>query len=164
MQFASFSFLYFFFPISLAVYLAVPKHWKPMTMLIISAIFILSGGIFSAGVLLLLTAGTFGAGLLLDSRRGFFPVWLCFFCSAKYWLPGGCAPGKMPCGTQLAKAFPFSVVLSASDYGAGGAIQHSRKNTLRPFVFDLPDRCWILPRVVGTCKKIDSGKLAGTDF
>ena len=38
MQFASFSFLYFFFPISLAVYHAVPKHWKPMTMLIISAI------------------------------------------------------------------------------------------------------------------------------
>lgn len=69
MQFASFSFLYFFFPISLAAYHAVPKHWKPMTMLIISAIFILSGGIFSAGVLLLLTAGTFGAGLLLEKIR-----------------------------------------------------------------------------------------------
>ena len=69
MQFASFSFLYFFFPISLAVYHAVPKQWKPMTMLIISAIFILSGGIFSAGVLLLLTAGTFGAGLLLEKIR-----------------------------------------------------------------------------------------------
>ncbi len=65
MQFASFSFIFLFLPVALAVYHLTPARQKHSVMLGISLIFLLSGGFVAAMVLLLLTAFTYGAGLLL---------------------------------------------------------------------------------------------------
>ncbi|MCD8219397.1 MAG: hypothetical protein LUC50_03370 [Ruminococcus sp.] len=66
MQFASFTFLFLFLPITLGIYYLTPRRWRHGVMLGISVVFLLSGGLLSAVVLLLLTAGTYGAGLLLE--------------------------------------------------------------------------------------------------
>ena len=73
MQFASLTFLFLFFPMTLGLYRLVPHRWKREAMLVISVLFLLGGGLLSAGVLLLLTALTFFAGWLMErwkSRKG----------------------------------------------------------------------------------------------
>ncbi len=69
MQFASFSFIFLFLPAALAIYHLTPERRKMPVMLGISFVFLLSGGIGAALILLLLTAGTYGAGLLLERFR-----------------------------------------------------------------------------------------------
>ncbi len=66
MQFASFTFLFLFFPITLGIYHLTPQRWKREVMLAISMLFLLSGGWLGALVLLVLTAATYGIGLLLE--------------------------------------------------------------------------------------------------
>lgn len=66
MQFASFTFLFLFFPITLGIYHLTPQRWKREIMLSISLLFLLSGGWLAALVMLLLTAVTYGIGLLLE--------------------------------------------------------------------------------------------------
>ena len=73
MQFASLTFLFLFFPMTLGLYRLVPHRWKREAMLVISVLFLLGGGLLSAGVLLLLTALMFFAGWLMErwkSRKG----------------------------------------------------------------------------------------------
>ena len=69
MQFASFTFLFLFFPMTLGIYHLTPQRWKRDVMLAISVLFLLGGGWLAALVLLLLTAATYGIGLLLEHLR-----------------------------------------------------------------------------------------------
>lgn len=69
MQFASFTFLFLFLPITLGIYHLAPFRWKREVMLSISILFLLSGGWLAAVVELLLTAGTYSVGLLLERLR-----------------------------------------------------------------------------------------------
>lgn len=102
MQFASLTFLFLFFPMTLGLYRLVPHRWKREAMLVISVLFLLGGGLLSAGVLLLLTALMFFAGWLMErwkSRKGgavccspawCWDIWQCWFCCAAT----GCAHGR----------------------------------------------------------------------
>jgi len=69
MQFASFTFLFLFMPITLGIYHVVPKSWKQYVLLGISVLFLLGGGIIAALVELVLTGGTFGTGIWLEHMR-----------------------------------------------------------------------------------------------
>lgn len=66
MQFASFTFLFLFFPLTLAAYYLTPGRWKNITFLATNILFILGGGVLSATVLFLMTIGTYGAGILIE--------------------------------------------------------------------------------------------------
>ncbi len=66
MLFSSLTFLILFLPISLGVYYLTPSRRKTEVMLLISLLFLLSGGILAALVELFLTAGTFAAGIFLE--------------------------------------------------------------------------------------------------
>lgn len=69
MQYASFTFLFLFLPITLGIYALTPQAKKPYVMLGISVFSLLFGGVFSALIELFLTLGLFGAGILLEHCR-----------------------------------------------------------------------------------------------
>jgi len=48
MQFASLTFLFLFFPMTLGLYRLVPHRWKREAMLVISVLFLLGGGLLSS--------------------------------------------------------------------------------------------------------------------
>lgn len=69
MQFASFTFLFFFLPITMGIYYLTPRRWKREVMLGISILFLFCGGWMAALTELVLAALTYGAGLLLEKLR-----------------------------------------------------------------------------------------------
>ena len=69
MQFASFTFLFFFLPITMGIYYLTPRRWKQEVMLGISILFLFCGGWMAALTELVLAALTYGAGLLLEKLR-----------------------------------------------------------------------------------------------
>lgn len=69
MQFASFTFLFFFLPITMGIYYLTPRRWKQEVMLGISILFLFCGGWLAALTELVLAALTYGAGLLLEKLR-----------------------------------------------------------------------------------------------
>ena len=66
MQFASFTLIFLFLPITMLLFYLTPNRWKREVMLGISLLFLCSGGWLAAAVEILLTALTYGAGLLLE--------------------------------------------------------------------------------------------------
>lgn len=69
MQFASFTLIFLFLPITMLLFYLTPNRWKREVMLGISLLFLCSGGWLAAAVEILLTALTYGAGLLLEHLR-----------------------------------------------------------------------------------------------
>ena len=63
MQFASFTLIFLFLPITMLLFYLTPNRWKREVMLGISLLFLCSGGWLAAAVEILLTALTYGAGL-----------------------------------------------------------------------------------------------------
>lgn len=73
MQFASFTFVFLFLPITMVLYYLTPRRWKQEVMLGISLLFLCSGSWMAALSEILLAATAYGTGLLLEklrSRRG----------------------------------------------------------------------------------------------
>lgn len=69
MQFASFTFVFLFLPITMALYYLTPHRWKQEAGLGISLLFLCSGSWLAALVEILLAAAAYGAGLLLEKQR-----------------------------------------------------------------------------------------------
>ena len=69
MQFASFTFVFLFLPITMALYYLTPQRWKQEAGLGISLLFLCSGSWLAALVEILLAAAAYGAGLLLEKQR-----------------------------------------------------------------------------------------------
>lgn len=69
MQFASFTFLFLFFPLSLSLYYFVPFHWKKRVMFVTNLFFVVCGGFAAAVIEILLTLGTYGIGWFIFRLR-----------------------------------------------------------------------------------------------